>query len=176
MHGGHQFDRGRRKKAVRRAFLRLAFGKRYVEAIRQFNQLIAREPANPQAYDCVALDLEPMGQIERADAAYQRALKVNQGPQLDSFLDYNYGRFLMKRNRLAESKKHLDRAVELTPNVRAVRYERGTLNFRPENYQDARNDAERELCLQDPGNVIIDLQIYNLLQLVRGNWRDSMES
>jgi len=47
-----------------------------------------------------------------------------------------------------------------------VRYERNTLNFRLENYQDARDDAERELCLQDPGNVIIDLQIYNLLQLV----------
>ena len=54
--------------------------------------------------------------------------------------------------------------------------ERGTLNFRPENYQDACDDAERELCLQDPGNVIIDLQIYNLLQLVRGNWRDSIDS
>ena len=55
--------------------------KRYVEAIGQFNKVIAREPANPQAYDCVALDLDPMSQIERADAAYQRALKVNQGPQ-----------------------------------------------------------------------------------------------
>ena len=42
--------------------------KRYVEAIGQFNKVIAREPANPQAYDCVALDLDPMSQIERADA------------------------------------------------------------------------------------------------------------
>jgi len=115
--------------------------KRYVEAIGQFNKVIAREPANPQACDCVALDLDPMSQIERADATYQRALKVNQDRN-DSFLDYNYGRFLMKRNRLAESKKHLDRAVEMTPNVRAVRYERNTLNFRPENYQDACDDAD----------------------------------
>jgi len=140
--------------------------KRYTEAVEQFKKVISLEPANPQAYDYLALDLEPMGQIEKAEAAYQKALQVNQSQQFDSFLDYNYGRFLMKRDRLVESKKHLDRAVELTPNVRAVRYERGKLNFRLGNYQDARNDAERALSLQDPGKVIIDLQIYNLLQLI----------
>jgi len=140
--------------------------KRYAEAVEQFKQVIALEPANPQAYDYLALDLEPMGLIEKAEAAYQKGLQVNQTPPLDSFLDYNYGRLLMKRNRLSESKMHLDRAVELAPNVRAVRYERGKLNFRLGNYQDARNDAERALSLQDPGKVIIDLQIYNLLQLI----------
>jgi len=140
--------------------------KRYVKAIEQFEKVIALEPANPQAYDYLALDLEPVGEIEKAERAYQKALQVNQGAQFDSFLDYNYGRFLMKRNRLTESKKHLDRAVELTPQVRAVRYERGKLNFRLGNYADARNDAERALSIQDPGKVIIDLQIYNLLHLI----------
>jgi tetratricopeptide (TPR) repeat protein len=141
-------------------------GKRYAEAIRQFQKVIALEPGNPQAYDYLALDLEPLGEIEKAEQAYQKALQVNQGPQFDSFLDYNYGRFLMKRNRLAEGKKHLDRAVELTPQVRAVRYERGKLNLRLGNLQDARNDTERALSIQDPGKVIIDLQIYNLLHLI----------
>jgi tetratricopeptide (TPR) repeat protein len=140
--------------------------KRYTEAIGHFEKVIALEPGNPQAYDYLALDLEPGGEIEKAEHAYQKALQVNQGPQFDSFLDYNYGRFLMKRNRLAESKKHLDRAVELTPEVRAVRYERGKLNFRLGNYQDARNDAERALSIQDTSRIIIDLQIYNLLQLI----------
>jgi tetratricopeptide (TPR) repeat protein len=140
--------------------------KRYTEAIRQFQKVVALEPGNPQAYDYLALDLEPLGEIEKAEQAYQKALQVNQGPRFDSFLDYNYGRFLMKRNRLGESKKHLDRAVELTPQVRAVRYERGKLNLWLGNLQDARNDAERALSIQDPGKVIIDLQIYNLLQLI----------
>jgi len=140
--------------------------KRPAEAAAEFEKVIALQPANPRAYDYLALNLEPLGEIERAQQAYQKALQINDGPQFDSFLDYNYGRFLMKRNRLSESKKHLDRAVELAPKVRAVRYERGKLNFRLGNYAEARNDGERALSLKDPGGVIIDLQIYNLLQLI----------
>jgi tetratricopeptide (TPR) repeat protein len=140
--------------------------KRPAEAVAEFEKVIALQPANPRAYDYLALNLEPLGEIERAEQAYRKAQQVNDGPQSDSFLDYNYGRFLMKRNRLSESKKHLDRAVELTPKVRAVRYERGKLNLRLGNYADARNDAERALSLKDPGGVIIDLQVYNLLQMI----------
>jgi tetratricopeptide (TPR) repeat protein len=136
------------------------------EAVAEFEKVIALQLANPRAYDYLALNLEPLGEIERAEQAYRKALQINDGPQFDSFLDYNYGRFLMKRNRLSESKKHLDRAVDLAPKVRAVRYERGKLNFRLGNFADARNDAERALSLKDPGGVIIDLQIYNLLQLI----------
>jgi tetratricopeptide (TPR) repeat protein len=140
--------------------------KRPAEAVAEFERVIALDPRNPRAYDYLALNLEPLGEIDKADQAYQKGLQLNDGPQFDSFLDYNYGRYLMKRNRLSESKKHLDRAVELTPKVRAVRYERGKLNFRLGNYADARNDAEGALSLKDLGGVIIDLQIYNLLQLI----------
>jgi len=141
-------------------------GKRYAEAVVEFGKAIALDPANPQAYDYLALNLEPLGEVEKAERAYQNGLRMNQGPLFDSFLDYNYGRFLMKVNRLAASKKHLDRAVDLTPGVRAVRYERGKLNLRLGNYAEARSDAERALSIRDPGKVIIDLQVYNLLQLI----------
>jgi len=140
--------------------------KQNAKAVEQFQKVVALQPKNPRAYDYLALNLEPLGDIEKAGQAYEKAVQVNDGPQFDSFLDYNYGRFLMKRNRLAESKKHLDRAVELTPSVRAVRYERGKLNFRLGNYADARIDAESALSLPDPGKVIIELQVYNLLQLI----------
>jgi tetratricopeptide (TPR) repeat protein len=140
--------------------------KQNAKAIEHFQKVIALEPKNPRAYDYLALNLEPLGEIEKAGLAYEKALQVNVGPQFDSFLDYNYGRFLLKCNRLAESKKHLDRAVELTPRVRAVRYERGKLNLRLGNFSDARIDAEKALSLPDPGKVIIDLQLYNLLQSI----------
>jgi tetratricopeptide (TPR) repeat protein len=141
-------------------------GQRYAEAVTEFGKAIALDPANPQAYDYLALNLEPLGEVEKTEKAYQNGLRINAGPLFDSFLDYNYGRFLMKRNQLAESKKHLDRAVELTPGVRAVRYERGKLNLRLGNYAEARSDAERALSIRDPGKMIIDLQVYNLLQLI----------
>jgi len=52
----------------------------------------------------------------------------------------------MKSNRLKEQ-EHLDGAVELTPNVRAVWYERAKVNLSMKNYEDARVDArERRPC------------------------------
>jgi tetratricopeptide (TPR) repeat protein len=96
-------------------------------------------------------------------------LDVNQkGPYFDAFLDYNYGRFLGKRNQLAAGKQHLDRAVELVPQVRAVWYERAKLNLRMKNYQQARSDAEKAARCEDPAHVIIELQIYTLLEQVYG--------
>jgi tetratricopeptide (TPR) repeat protein len=113
------------------------------------------------------LNLEPMGDLNGAEQAYRKGLQVNQpGRYHDAFLDYNYGRFLAKRNDLAASKQHMDRAVELAPKVRAVWYERAKLNLRMKNYQQARTDAEKAASCDDPAKVIIDLQIYALLAQV----------
>jgi Tfp pilus assembly protein PilF len=81
-------------------------------------------------------------------------------------VDYNYGRFLAKRNQPATAKQHLNRAVELVPHVRAVWYERAKLNLRTKNYQQARTDAEKAAATDDPAHVILDLQIYSLLAQV----------
>jgi tetratricopeptide (TPR) repeat protein len=90
----------------------------------------------------------------------------------DAFLDYNYGRFLAKRNDLNGSKHHLDRAVELTPQVRAVWYERAKLDMRMQNYQQARSDAERAAACTQQGGVI-DLQMYSLLGQVYARLGDT---
>ncbi len=90
-------------------------------------------PRDSRAWDYLALNLEPMGDLAGAEQAYKKGLQVNQpGRYYDAFLDYNYGRFLEKRNDLAASKQHMDRAVELAPKVRAVWYERAKLNLRTE--------------------------------------------
>ena len=72
------------------------------KAAEQFEKAVQLSPGNPRAYDYLALSLEPLGKFERAEWAYKRALEVNRGPLFDAFLDYNYGRFLMKLNRLQE--------------------------------------------------------------------------
>lgn len=137
--------------------------RRNPEAVSEFEKVIRLRPNDARAYDYLALNLEPMGKIQQAEAAYRKALALNQGPLADPFLDYNYGRLLCKLNRLAECKKHLDRALEMAPGTRAVHYEHARLNLRLNHLPDARADAERALALPDPGGFILDLQVYNLL-------------
>lgn len=141
--------------------------KRPADAVRHFQKVVDLDPNYSPAWDYLALNLEPLGEVDRADRAYTKGLAVNQeGPHFDAFLDYNYGRFLAKRNQLAESKKHLDRAVTLVPQFRATWYDRAKLNLRLQNYQEARSDAERADSLTEHTGGIIDLQIYALLEQV----------
>lgn len=141
--------------------------KRSADAAQHFEKVVETDPRDARAWDYLALDLEPLGEVERADLAYRKGLAVNQpGPHFDAFLDYNYGRFLMKRNDLVGSKQHLDRAVELTPNVRAPWYERAKVNLKLKSNQQARDDAERAANIRDSQGIIIDLQLYVLLEQI----------
>jgi tetratricopeptide (TPR) repeat protein len=138
--------------------------KNSIAAVRYFRKATILNPADARAWDYLGLNLEPLEQLDAAEQAYRKALSVNQhGRFYDAFVDYNYGRFLAKRNQLTAAKRHLDRATELVPQVRAVWYERAKLNMRMKNYQQARTDAEKAAATEDPGHVIIDLQIYALL-------------
>jgi tetratricopeptide (TPR) repeat protein len=141
--------------------------KRSADAVQHLEEVVEVDPRDARAWDYLALDLEPLGDVERADLAYRKGLAVNQpGPHFDAFLDYNYGRFLMKRNDLIGSKQHLDRAVELTPNIRAPWYERAKINLKLKNNQQAREDAERAANIRDSRGIIIDLQLYVLLEQI----------
>ena len=137
------------------------------EAVEHFQRAVDMNPFDARAWDYLALNLEPLGQIDRADAAYKKALEVDRrGPFYDAFFDYNYGRFLMKHGDLTASKVHLDRAIELIPKLRAAWYERAKLNLRMKNYSQARTDAENAASLPDEGGIILDLQVYTLLEQV----------
>ena len=141
--------------------------KRPGEAVRHFQKAVDLGPGNASAWDYLALNLEPLGELDRADAAYRRGLEVNhEGQQFDAFLDYNYGRFLAKRNHLADSKLHLDRAVELVTDDRDTWYDRARLHVRMGNYAQARSDGERAASLVEQNGGILDLQVYTLLEQV----------
>ena len=136
------------------------------KAVKYFRAVVKLNPRDARACDYLSLNLEPLGELDGADQAYRKGLEVNQpGRYHDSFLDYNYGRFLAKRNDLADGKQHLDRAVEIIPQIRAVWYERARLDMRMQNYEQARADGERAAACTQTGGII-DLQIYSLLSQV----------
>ena len=141
--------------------------KNSVTAVKYFRKATALNPGDARAWDYLGLNLEPLGELEAAEQAYRKALAVDQhGRYYDGFVDYNYGRFLAKGNQLPAAKQHLDRATELAPQVRAVWYERAKLNLRMKNYSQARTDAEKAASIEDPAHVIIDLQLYSLLEQI----------
>lgn len=139
--------------------------KRRGDAAKEFEKTLAIIPGNASAWDYLALNLETLGQADQAEEAYRKGEAVNKpGIHYDGFLDYNYGRFLTKLYRLNEAKDHLDRAVKLAPNVRAVWYERAKVNLYLKDLPAARADAEKADSLPDPGGVILDLQVYTQLE------------
>lgn len=138
----------------------------HAEAAEHFEKAAALRPTDARARGHLALSVERLGEAERADLAYRGALKVNDGAFRDPFLDYYYGRFLLKQGRLEESGRHLDRAVSLHPDERSVYYERAKLKLEVREYEAARQDAERARGLRDPGGTVIDLQVYYLLATV----------
>jgi len=140
--------------------------RRYADAVPQFEKVVALRPTDVRAHDYLALNLEALGEGERAELAYRDASRVNDGPLRDPFFDYYYGRFLLKQGRLEEGRAPLDRAVARHPDERAVHYERGKLNLARKDYVAARRDAERALDLRDPGGLVLDLQVYYLLATV----------
>jgi tetratricopeptide (TPR) repeat protein len=135
------------------------------DAVRELEQVVARRPEDARAWGYLAQCYEALGEPEKAEAAYKRGLGASDGPFPDPFVDYSYGRFLLKERRLDDSRAHLDRAVALHPLDRAARYERAKLSLARGDYAAAREDAERALSLRDPGPVL-DLQVYYLLATV----------
>src|SRR5437016_6481350 len=93
------------------------------QAVEHFRKAATLNPHDARAWDYLGLNLELAGDLDGAEKAYEKGLQVNQaGRYHDAFLDYNYGRFLAKRNDLTGSKRHLDRAVESAPQISPVCY------------------------------------------------------
>ncbi|MGA2074084.1 MAG: tetratricopeptide repeat protein [Terriglobia bacterium] len=136
---------------------------RPLDAVVQFEKAIALEPRSPRVHEHLALTLEELGENEKAEAEYRKALQLNEGPLSDPFLDINYGRFLLKQNRLLESKQYLDRAAHQAPEARSTFYERARLDIRLKDYTQARRDAERALALPNLMGDVQDTQLFYLL-------------
>ncbi len=135
-------------------------------AAEQFRRVLSITPSDPQAYDYLGLSLEALGEFAGAESAYVMGLARNSGPRFDPMLHYNYGRYLVKQGRSDDAKRHLDEAVRLVPNVRAVHYERAKLAEQLGDLTDARKHGERALGLADPGGVILDMQVHYLLSRI----------
>jgi len=54
--------------------------KRPVDAVQHFEKVVEVDPRDARAWDYLALDLEPLGEVERTDLAYRKGLaSISQG-------------------------------------------------------------------------------------------------
>ena len=88
------------------------------EAVAEFEKTVRLRPSDARALDYLALNLEPMGEIQRAGQP-TKGLAVNLGTVCGCFPRLQLRRLLLKLDRLAESKEAFGpRVATCTQNAR----------------------------------------------------------
>ncbi len=90
---------------------------RFAAAENEFRQTVTLQPAFAKAYDGLGLALEELGRDEDALRAWRKAVELLESQKLrDGSPSLNLGKFLLTKNRWAESLPLLQKAAQLSPN------------------------------------------------------------
>ena len=112
---------------------------RYLEAIEHYNDALAADPTNADAYRGLAEAYEFSGDLDLAESTYKRAIQLKP----DFWAGYNVlGAFFFRNNKFEEAKEQFQRVIELTPdnhrgymNLGSMYYFSGMLNEARELYE-----------------------------------------
>src|SRR5271157_420156 len=103
-------------------------------------------PKEMRCYENLALTLDLMDQPAEAETAYQQGIKVNQERKYPSPQIYiDYGKFLAKRGRPAESLAQLREAVRVAPQGAEAHYELSSQLARMQEWAEAAREGETAL-------------------------------
>jgi serine/threonine protein kinase/tetratricopeptide (TPR) repeat protein len=112
---------------------------RYREAIQHYNDALAADPTNADAYRGLAEAYEFSGDLDLAESTYKRAIQLKP----DYWAGYNVlGAFYFRNNKYEEAKEQFGRVIDLTPdnyrgymNLGSMYYFSGMLNEAREMYE-----------------------------------------
>ena len=117
-------------------------------------------PRDSRATFYLALTHEGLADADAAIGYYERTLAREKAtPSAETFTAY--ARLLFALGRYAESRRHIDRALQLDPSSRDAHYERGRLLFEEGKFAEAAAEGERALAISGVGTL--DRQIHFLL-------------
>lgn len=126
-----------------RHYYKMNFFDKASEALERARQLDGRDP---RVHTFRGLTFEALGQLAEADEAYRTAVAANEKLPSPSFRPhFSYGALLLKLGRLAESEKHLRRAVELEPGLWEPHFELAKALYRQGKLEPARQAVESAL-------------------------------
>ncbi len=90
---------------------------RFANAESEFRRTVKLQPAFAKGHDAWGLALQELEQVEAAVEAHRQAIALTEAQTLKDEAPYlNLGKFLLTKNRLAESLPLLEKAVQLRPN------------------------------------------------------------
>ena len=153
--------------AERRAKVRLELAGMYLgrgqpaTALDEVNQAIAAKPDMAEAYNVRGLIYAALGDVQRADEDFRRALQLN--PR-DAGAMHNYGWFLCQQRQFAEAEAQFERALSQPQYREAVRtlLAQGVCQARAGQWAQAERTLSRSYEL-DPTNPVT---AYNLSEVL----------
>jgi import receptor subunit TOM70 len=103
-------------------------------------------PNDSRVRECLALTLEARGDADGAQREYELAMRRLQGKQGVALTPYlNYGAFLLKMNRTAESERLLTSAAKSMPQSWRAHFELGKLFFQTDRFEGALSELKAAL-------------------------------
>jgi tetratricopeptide (TPR) repeat protein len=110
-----------------------------------FEESLKLSPQHVRTYTNLALTLEAMGNDDAAEKVLRQGVKVGEAPQPDVAARVDYGVFLFKHERDAESLALLRQAIKASPRDAEAHYELARCLFRMKQLDPAAAEAETAL-------------------------------
>ena len=125
---------------------------RFQPAVEVLRRALANDRSNAQIYRLIALSWEALGEITRAGAAFQTAIRVyrNSVPNEDPGIDY--GVYLFRQGRAEPALEPLQIALKRHPDADRAHLELGCVLLSLDRLEEAGAHLERAVAL-DPGSA-----------------------
>lgn len=118
---------------------------RYREAIQHYNDALASDPTNSDAYRGLAEAYEFSGDLDLAESTYKRAIQLKP----DYWAGYNIlGAFYFRNNKYEEAKEQFRRVIDLTPDNHRGYMNLGSMYYFTDMLNEAREMYEKSLEIQ----------------------------
>jgi len=146
----------------RALFLHDDFG----EAAKAFERALGINPQSVRSYENLARTQDTMGDVKGAEESFKKGVEISHSQKyFDPHIYVEYGEFLLKLDRLADSRSILEEGLKAAPRDAELHYGLSKVYFQTKHFEEAAREAESALQLGGPDYKIEFLlaQIYTAL-------------
>jgi tetratricopeptide (TPR) repeat protein len=146
--------------------LALLYRDDFAAAANAFEHALSLDPSSVRSYENLARAKDALGDLKGAEDCYQHGLQLTRTPRhFNPDIYVAYGEFLLKLNRLADSRSVVEEALRTAPERADLHQELSKVCFRMNRLEEAAHEGETALRLGGP-NYKVDFllaQIYTAM-------------